>query len=251
MVTETDGVILRQTKLPGDRRMLVVLTRRFGKISAGTGIKTNGRKKSSLALNVFTHGSYDIFRGRSSFSIDAADTIESYYRIGEDVDRYMYASYALEFTEKILPEEEPAEKVLDLLLDFLRLLEVRKTRLKSLVVMYQWKLLDVCGYMPLLHGCARCGREDNLSETSALSIQDGGVICSECIKSGHVNMRLLYSIKFDIIKILDFIRMHDMRSLGRLALKDDVSEYLFEIMKEYASYHLDINKLKSELYLNI
>ena len=57
--------------------------------------------------------------------------------------------------------------------------------------------------------------------------------------------------KFDIIKILDFIRVNDMKSLGKLALKDDVSAYLSEILKEYVSYHLDINNLKSESYLNI
>lgn len=251
MVTDTDGVILRQTRLPGDRRMLVILTRRFGKISAGTGIRTNGKNKSALALRVFTHGKYEIFHGRTSFSLNAAETLESYYKIGEDVDKYMYASYALEFTEKILQEEEPAERVLDMMLDLLRLISVRKTKLQSLIVMYQWKLVDICGYMPSLHGCARCGRPESEITPGGLSVVDGGLVCMDCIKSGTVNMRLLYRNKFDIIKILDFIRVNDMRSLGKLALKDDVSAYLSEILKEYVSYHLDINKLKSESYLNI
>ena len=228
MVTDTDGVILRQTRLPGDRRMLVVLTRRFGKISAGTGIRTNGKNKSALALRVFTHGKYEIFHGRTSFSLNAAD-------------KYMYASYALEFTEKILQEEEPAERVLDMLLDLLRLISVRKTKLQSLIVMYQWKLVDICGYMPSLHGCARCGRPESEITPGGLSVVDGGLVCMDCIKSGTINMRLLYRNKFDIIRILDFIRVNDIRSLGKLALKDDVSAYLSEILKEYVSYHLDIN----------
>jgi DNA repair protein RecO (recombination protein O) len=249
MVTDTDGIILKQTKLPGDRRMLVMLTRRFGKISAGTGIKLNGRNKSALAIRVFTHGKYEIFHGRESFNINAAETIESYYGIGEDVDKYMYASYVLEFTEKILHEEQPAEDVLDLLLDFMKLLEIRKSKLKSLVVMYQWKLIALCGYMPSLKGCSHCNRRD--VETVGLSIVDGGLVCEDCINSGTVNLRLLYSTKYDIIRILEFIRVNDMKSLGRLALKDDVSSYLFEILKEYVSYHLDINNLKSESYLNI
>ena len=53
MITETDGIILKQTpRLPDDRRMLG-FTRKFGKISAGTSIRLNGKNKSSLALRVF------------------------------------------------------------------------------------------------------------------------------------------------------------------------------------------------------
>lgn len=33
MVTDTDGLILRQVKLPEDRRMLVLFTRKYGKIT--------------------------------------------------------------------------------------------------------------------------------------------------------------------------------------------------------------------------
>lgn len=52
----------------------------------------------------------------------------------------------------------------DMLLDLLRLISVRKTKLQSLIVMYQWKLVDICGYMPSLHGCGEVRRpesEDN------------------------------------------------------------------------------------------
>lgn len=251
MVTDTDGIILRQTKLPGDRRMLTVLTRKFGKISAGSSIRMNGKNKSALALRVFTHGRYEIFQGRASFNINAAETLESYYKLGEDVDKYMYASYAMEFTDRMLHEGEPAERALDMVLELLRLLQVRSSKLQSLIIMYQWKLTELCGYMPSLRGCARCGRSDSDIVPGGLSIADGGVVCMDCIKSGSINMRLLYQIKFDIIKILEFIRANDMRSLGRLALKEEVASYLSDILKDHISYHLDINNLKSESYLKI
>ena len=96
MITETDGIILKQTRLPDDRRMLVLFTRKFGKISAGTGIRLSGKSKSSLALRVFTHGRYELFFGGRSCNINAAETLNSYFKIGEDVDKYMMASYVLE-----------------------------------------------------------------------------------------------------------------------------------------------------------
>ena len=250
MVTDTDGIILRQIRLPGDRRMLVILTRRFGKISAGTSIKLNGKNKSSLAIRAFTHGRYEIFHGRESYNINAAETMESYYKIGEDVDKYLMASYALEFTEKVLQENYPAEEVLDLLLDFLKLLEARKSRLQSLLVMYQWKLIGICGYMPQLHSCVKCGRPASEEEKWSISIPEGGIVCSSCAAAERTNPQLIYSIGFDIIKILDFIRRSDLKSLGRLALKDGICSVLSDFLREYAAYHLEIRGLKSESYIS-
>lgn len=248
MVTETDGLILRQTKLADDRRMLVLFTRKFGKISAGTSIRSNGKNKSSLALRPFTHGRYELYHGREIFNINAAETRESYFKIGEDVDKYMLASYALEFTDKVVPEEQPGEKILDSLLDFLRILTSRKSRLRSLLVVYQWKLLCLCGYMPELDRCARCGKQ---APAAGFSVVDGGVICEDCKTSGRVNLSLLYEHDFDIIKTLKFISNSDMKAFEKLALKDEISDHLEAILKKYVSYHLDISKLKSESFITI
>lgn len=248
MVTETDGLILRQIKLPDDRRMLVLFTRKFGKISAGTSIRLNGKNKSSLALRAFTHGRYELFHGREIFNINAAETKESYFRLGEDIDKYMLASYALEFTDKVVPEGQPGEKILDNLLDFLRILSVRKSKIKSLLIVYQWKLLCLCGYMPELDRCSRCGREASLTD---FSVADGGVVCDDCKTSGRVNLSLLYDLRFDIIKTLKFIANNDMKAFEKLALQDEISDYMESILKQYVSYHLDINKLKSESFVTI
>ena len=248
MVTETDGLILRQIKLPDDRRMLVLFTRKFGKISAGTSIRLNGKNKSSLALRAFTHGRYELYHGREIFNINAAETRESYFRLGEDIDKYMLASYALEFTDKVVPEGQPGEKILDNLLDFLRILTARKSKLKSLLIVYQWKLLCLCGYMPELDRCARCGKE---SSSAGFSVVDGGVVCQACRDSGRINLSLLYNCNFDIIKTLKFISTNDMKAFEKLALQDEISDHLEEILKKYVSYHLDINKLKSESFITI
>ncbi|MGI6206154.1 MAG: DNA repair protein RecO [Anaerovoracaceae bacterium] len=247
MVTETDGIILRQTRISRDRRMIVLFTRKFGKISAGTGIRQSG-KKSSLPIRPFTHGRYELYCGRNSYNIDAAETIESFYDIGEDVDRFFCASCALEFTDKVLAEGMPAEGVLDALLDFLRILSKRKKKLRSFLIMYEWKVLYLTGYGPVTDRCASCGRE---APAAGFSIVDGGTVCQSCVDAGRINMRLLYSIKFDIIQILKFISLNTIDSFANLAFSSETTEYLDKILHEYVSYHLDIRGLKSESYLSL
>lgn len=62
MVTETDGIILRQTKIARDRKMLVLFTRKFGKISAGTGIRQSGKKIFAPAQAFYARPIRDILR---------------------------------------------------------------------------------------------------------------------------------------------------------------------------------------------
>lgn len=248
MITETDGIILKQTRLPDDRRMLVLFTRKFGKISAGTGIRLSGKSKSSLALRVFTHGRYELFFSGRSCNINAAETLNSYFKIGEDVDKYMMASYVLEFTDRLTAENQPNEKLFELLLEFMRILEKRKTKPESLLLIYQWKALEACGFMPDLDFCVRCGAPAE-SSGRCFSVAEGGLICEKCSHSGDINKSLLYSVEFDIIKILKSIRDNEIGAFENLALHDGVYGCLKSILRDYISYHLDINKLKSENYL--
>ena len=58
MKFETEGIVLKQIKTVGGRRMIVLLSARYGKISAGSRINEGGRNKSALAMRPFTYGRY-------------------------------------------------------------------------------------------------------------------------------------------------------------------------------------------------
>ena len=89
MIINTEGIVLRQRKIAGNRRMIVIFTRQYGKISAGTSLTEKSRSRSALALRPFTFAEYELFRGRDSYSINSASVRRSYYSIGEDIDRFM------------------------------------------------------------------------------------------------------------------------------------------------------------------
>ena len=89
MLTDTEGIVLRQVKTSYGRRMILLFSKKYGKISAGTGLNERGKGKSSLALRPFTYGRYELFKNRDSYNINGAEVLKSYYGIGEDVDKYM------------------------------------------------------------------------------------------------------------------------------------------------------------------
>jgi len=243
MYTDSEGIILKQIKTSYGRRMIVLFSKKYGKISAGTSISERGKNKSTLALRPFTLGRYELFKNKDSFNINGAEVIESFYSIGEDVDKYMAASYALELTDLMLPEDQPAPALFNLLTEYLQLLQSRKNSYDTLLVAYMLKALYLIGEGPQLKTCVKCGKAGSYT---AFSVQDGGFICSNCVDGGSPLNPLIFNVSNDIITAMQYIENHPLRSLENLALPKTSENMLRKIMRQYYSYHLGIDNLKSE-----
>ena len=65
MQTDTEGLVLRQVKTADGRRMLLLFTRKYGKISVGTGLSERStRSRAALSIRPFTYGRYQLFKSR-------------------------------------------------------------------------------------------------------------------------------------------------------------------------------------------
>lgn len=243
MYTETEGIILRQIKTAGGRRMIVVFSRKYGKISAGTGINERGKNKSALALRPFTYGRYELFKSRDSYNINGAETLESFYSFGENVDKYMAASYVLELTDRLLEEDQPSEGLFKLLLDFLRTLEKRPADFDTLVIGFQIRALALSGTAIQSEACIRCGRTDNLKY---LSIPEGGLLCGDCFTEADALNPLIFEITDDIINVIRFMGSHPVSSLASLSVGKGTAAQLRRMLRSYYSFHLGVENLKSE-----
>ncbi len=77
MLINTEGIVLRQSKIAYNRR-IIYFTRRYGKITAGTSINERAKGRRRL-LSKSLHAEYDIFKGRNYFNINNLDVKKSYY----------------------------------------------------------------------------------------------------------------------------------------------------------------------------
>ncbi|MBO5995241.1 MAG: DNA repair protein RecO [Firmicutes bacterium] len=248
MITDTEGIVLKQVKTVNGRTMLVIFSRKFGRISVGTNLTGSGKNKSALATRPFTYGEYELFKGRDVYNLNSARVIKSYFDIGEDLDKFMAASYVMELTDHLLMEEDPQPKLFVDLTEFLETVEKRTRSLDTLVIAYIIKALDSTGTMPELDYCSCCGRERKAPNVRWFSVEEGGIICPECAKEATEtgDKSLIYSVDFDIINILGYFRKMPFDRFTKLALDEKVSSKLMDILKSYMAYHLDISNLKSE-----
>jgi len=263
MLADSTGIILRRINATSGRKMLSIFTQKYGKISAGTSISEKSSKgKATLSLNRFTYGRYEIFRSRDFYNVNSGEVVKSFFRIGEDPDKYFAASFALELTDKALPEELPQPKLLNELVDFLGTLEDRSKGFITLVIAYEIKLLDAVGMLPNLDECVVCGsKPDDAKRLRYFSVEDGGMICDECMREieheiiqnskSKTKPRLIYSPKFDIVSIIKYFSKRPISAFGNIMLDAETEEELYKILREYISYHMDVGTLKSELYPSI
>lgn len=263
MLADSTGIILRRINATSGRKMLSIFTQKYGKISAGTSISEKSSKgKATLSLNRFTYGRYEIFRSRDFYNVNSGEVVKSFFRIGEDPDKYFAASFALELTDKALPEELPQPKLLNELVDFLGTLEDRSKGFITLVIAYEIKLLDAVGMLPNLDECVVCGsKPDDAKRLRYFSVEDGGMICDECMREieqeiaqnskSRAKPRLIYSPKFDIVNIIKYFSKRPISAFGNIMLDAETEEELYKILREYISYHTDVGTLKSELYPSI
>ncbi|MDR0596418.1 MAG: DNA repair protein RecO [Clostridiales Family XIII bacterium] len=214
MLTECNGIVLRQTKALKGRRMILLFTDRLGKVSCGTSISERGKSASALAVRPFTVGRYTLRRERGYTNISGAETIKSYYSYGEDYDKYVNASLVLEFAGKLLPEEAPAPELYAATLSFMDMMERRRSAHRTLTAAW---LVGALGFAGVLPDAQNFGSDD-----------------------------LLSALEFDTLEALAYMMGNPLEQMSALALDDGIASTLIRTLLRFAEQHLDITNLRSE-----
>jgi recombinational DNA repair protein (RecF pathway) len=213
------GIVLRQVQALNGTRMISLLTRSDGKISAGTKISEGSKGKSALAIRPFALSRFQISERGGYLHIGTADTIDAHFEIGENMDRYSDASFVLEFTDKVLPEGMEYEEIFTLLSDYLAIVCRRKRDFRLITIAYLVKLFMLEGIFP---------EPENFGDDE-----------------------LLKDLDFDIFKVIIFLIENPLEKLEKLSLDTKKSGKVFQLLRKFADVHLDIGPLKSDALMQI
>ena len=246
MNISAEGIVLRQRKIANNRRIIVLFTKQYGKLSAGTSINERGRSRAALALRPFTYAEYDLFKGREAYSINSASVMRSYYSIGEDINRYMSGAAFLEYLEKVIDEEVSMPALFKLSIEFLDSLSRTKTSSNTLLYAFIVKSLRMLGVMPEMGCCVNCGKElSEIPTPRMFSVSSGGVICPECaLEEEQSAAPLLYKPRFDIIDVLRYFESKPLATFEKIDLKQDVADTVRDIISQYTERYLDVDVLR-------
>ncbi len=248
MIVECEGLVLKQRKIANNRRMIVIFTKKYGKINAGTNINEKRRGKSALSISPFAYSKFELYKKGSYYNINGGELIKSYYSIGEKLDRFIAASGMIRFVEDVIQDEQPSPKIFDLSIEFLDIISNADANFDTLLIAFYIKTLKYLGIMPELKHCVNCG-EKIKSTDYIFSVESGGGVCKKCSNNmiNENSRELIFTPNFDIIGTIDYFASNPMSKFLRVSLKKQFTQELKQILNIYIKYYLDVEIIKDDL----
>ena len=78
---------------------------------------------------------------------------------------------------------------------------------------------------------------------------EGGLVCGGCAMEQDGSDPLIFTAGDDILSVIGYINDHPLKSLEKLVLQPSVEGRLRTFLGAYISYHLGIDRLKSDSLL--
>jgi len=174
----TDGIVLRRVDVGEADAIVTLLTPFHGKLRAlARGARRPGSRGGGH-LDLFTHVTVQVARGRNLDKISQADTLAAHAGLRTDLLRYSVACAIGETADRFSQEAHEDHELYDSVVRTLgAVAEGGDPELE--MVAFGLRLLNHSGYRPHLAACGRCG--DELTRVDSFhSPAHGGVICPRC-----------------------------------------------------------------------
>ena len=143
----SEGIVLARRNYSEADRILVIYSKKYGKISLmAKGVrKPESRKRGSL--EVFSLFKFSAARGKNLDMLTEAEIINSFPAIRKDLRKVVVAYYFMEVIGRITSEGEKNEKLYSQILENLKMLKSSES-LKSLRKTFVYDTLVLLGFWP-------------------------------------------------------------------------------------------------------
>ncbi len=225
------GMVLSAVPVGEYDKRITLLTRERGKISAfARGARRPGNQLMA-AGSPFSFGKFEVYEGRSSFTIVKAE-ISNYFReLAGNLDDACYGFYFLEIADYYARENTDEVHMLKLLYQSLRALEKESLENRLVRRIFELKALVINGEYPNVFSCLGCGKEDSLHWFHG---KTGGVLCKNCgpqVNARQLDPSALYAMQFIITSSIE--------KLYTFTLSQQALENLEKILDEYMEIYVD------------
>jgi DNA repair protein RecO (recombination protein O) len=175
-------IVLRTVDYGESDRVVTLLSRELGKVSAFARGARASRRRFGGALEPFTLLTAEV-RSRAAselLGLESVTVVKAHGGIRGELARIACAAYAAELARELIRDREPQADLFDLLSAYLALLDGAKARPAALRA-FELGALREAGLAPMLNACARCGA---LLDPAARAVRfdpgQGGVLCPAC-----------------------------------------------------------------------
>ncbi len=241
---QTEAIIIKKIKLGEADRYLTLYTPHLGKVQGVAKGVRRPRSKMAGHLELLTHSTVSLARGRNLDTVTGSQTINSFLPLKSDLELTSYALYVIELINQFTADSVENYPLFQMLLEAMHHL-CRGSNSEVVLRSFELHLLDLVGYRPQLGCCISC-RLSLEPVTNYFSAPAGGMLCPGCSNS----QSLVQRISVNAIKVLRWLQGSDLSAVEKLKIDPELSRELERIMRGYLRYLLE-REVKSTAWLDM
>jgi DNA repair protein RecO (recombination protein O) len=232
---KTKGIVIREVNTGEADKIITVFSKSRGRISVLAKGARRPRSNNSAGAQLLSYCDYVLFSGRDMYTMNSSEVLEAFYEIRNDMVRLTYAAHLMDIVNDIIQEEQPASRLLQLLLNSLHMLAKTDKPPELIARIFELRSLSIMGYAPYTKGCIICGSE--ALEGCSFSFSKCGFICGR--ESCREADRFAPELSPGAARAIRHIVQSKMDSLFSFGLSQSVLDELGGISRRYVRERLE------------
>lgn len=207
------GIVLGSIDYKENDKLVTIYTLDLGVIRAQLRGVKQAKSKLKFACQPFFVGEFIIIKKSTYYQVITVNTIDSFFELTANYDRYLVASIILESIKLTQKEGMINEQLFLYVLKTIELLCYDQINENMILIKYLLNFLKLNGYELNFDRCAICGIR---LTTASLNVGVGGLVCDTC------KDMYSHSLEKNVFSSLKIINNTDLNKLSTVKLNNSV-----------------------------
>lgn len=207
------GIVLGSIDYKENDKLVTIYTLDLGVIRAQLRGVKQAKSKLKFACQPFFVGEFIIIKKSTYYQVITVNTIDSFFELTANYDRYLVASIILESIKLTQKEGMINEQLFLYVLKTIELLCYDQINENMILIKYLLNFLKLNGYELNFDRCAVCGIR---LTTASLNVGVGGLVCDTC------KDMYSHSLEKNVFSSLKIINNTDLNKLLTVKLNNSV-----------------------------
>ena len=158
MYETMQALVLREVRYKESDRIINLLTRQHGKMSAKARGALRKGSKTAAATQQLTYSELTLFFNKGKWTVNEGTVLEPFTELRTDITALALGCYIAECLDALAVEDQPDAPLMQLGLNSLYALSKELYPQQQIKAAFELRAMCIAGYTPELCSCAVCGK---------------------------------------------------------------------------------------------
>lgn len=232
----TDGLVIKENNVGESDRVVQVLTRDKGLLSAFVSGARKPKSKNAAATALLCYSHLTFTQTKETYRITESEAINVFFDLRADIERLSLAQYICELCQVLVPYGVEGEEYLRLALNSLHFITEGRLDIYALKALTELRMMVISGFMPDLVGCRQCGTDRSFPMW--LDLSGGDMLCDGC-KAANPQSGQFAELDKTTFAAMRHIVYSDIKRLYSFSLPPQNARYLSFVTERYLMAQTD------------